>query len=69
MVLPYASVAMKEELTVTGLESAVAETTLPARSQVTAAEAAWVVEWPPRPLHAVDSDTPPVGSPVAGQSR
>ena len=59
---------MNVGLTAAVFESVVAEITLPAKSQVTAAQAVCVVEWAPRPLplQLVDRYTSPVGYPVAG---
>src|SRR6266481_9272199 len=63
---PYTSVAVNVGSTVTAFESAVAETTLPAKSQVTAAQAVKVAGGLQRPpvLQVVDRKTSPVGYPL-----
>src|SRR6266852_5537065 len=65
---PYTSVAVNVGSTVAAFESVVAETTLPAKSQVTAAQAVKVAGWLPRPpvLQVVDRYTSPVGYPLVG---
>src|SRR5882762_541154 len=65
---PYTSVAVNVGSTVAAFESVVEESTLPAKSHVTAAQAVNVAGRLPRPpvLQVVERYTSPVGYPLVG---
>src|SRR5437879_6319844 len=65
---PYRSAALNVGLDAGPVAGVVAETTLPAKSQMTEAEALNVADGAPRPpvLQVVDRSTVPVGFPLVG---